>query len=136
MSDITATDLAASNQPAALTAGGPASTPGTAALSAGRGNNESLMPPRRSGYVADGAPGQEDNGTDGAQDYWFSLINEKAAAAFLGLTDRTMQALRQRGGSPRYVYISSRCLRYRRADLRAWAEARMRTSTSDTGKAA
>ncbi len=102
----------------------------------GGGNNESLIPPGRSSYVADGAPGQEDNGTDGAQDYWFSLINEKAAAAFLGLTDRTMQALRQRGGSPRYVYISSRCLRYRRADLRAWAEARMRTSTSDTGKAA
>ena len=55
----------------------------TAALSAGAGNNESLMPPRRSGYVADGASGQEDNGSDGAQDYWFSLINEKAAVAFL-----------------------------------------------------
>ena len=117
---MTSTDLAASDQPAALTAGG--------------GNTESLMPPRRSGYVADGAPGQEDNGSDGAQDYWFSLIGEKIAAAFLGLTDRTLQKYRQSGAGPRYVHISSRCLRYRRADLRTWAEARMRTSTSDPGQ--
>ena len=106
----------------------------TAALSAGKGN-ESLMPPRRSGYVADGAPGQEDNGSDDA-DYWFSLINEKVAAAFLGLTDRTVQALRQRGSGPRYYFLSSRCLRYRRIDLREWAEKRVRTSTSDPGRAA
>ena len=69
-------------------------------------------------------------------DYWNALINEKAAAAFLGLTDRTMQALRQRGGGPKYISISSRCLRYRRVDLRKWAEARVRTSTSDDGKGA
>ncbi len=106
---------------------------GTAALSAGRGNNESLMPPRRSGYVADGAPGQEDSGSDGAQDYWFSLIDEKAAADFLDLTSRTMQGFRQKGGGPKYIHLSSRCLRYRRIDLHNWAEARMRTSTSDPG---
>ena len=29
--------------------------------------------------------------------FWHSLIDEKAAGAFLGLTDRTMQAMRQRG---------------------------------------
>ena len=108
----------------------------TAALRAGRVNNESLMPPRRSGYVADGAPGQEDNGSDGAQDYWFSLIDEKAAADFLDLTSRTMQGFRQKGGGPKYIHLSSRCLRYRRIDLHNWAEARVRTSTSDTGQAA
>ena len=67
--------------------------------------------------------------------YWFNLIDEKAAAEFLGLTDRTMQKLRQKGGGPRYSALSSRCLRYRRQDLRQWAEARMRSSTSDPGEA-
>ncbi len=109
MSGITATDLAASNQPAALTAGGPAPTP------------DSAPPPKE---------------PTSPEEFWNSLIDEKAAAAFLGLTDRTMQALRQRGGGPRYVHISSRCLRYRRADLRAWANARVRTSTSDPGRGA
>ena len=109
--------------------------PSAIALSGGGGNNESLMPPRRSGYVADGASGQEDNGSDGAQDYWFSLIDEKAAAVFLSLTDRTMQGYRQKGGGLKYIHLSSRCLRYRRIDLHNWAEARVRTSTSDTGRA-
>lgn len=102
--------------------------------SVGGGNNEALMPPGRSGYVADGVPRQEVG--DGVQDYWFALINEKIAGAFLGLTDRTMQGYRQKGGGPKFIFLSSRCLRYRRSDLRSWAEARMRTSTSDPGKAA
>ncbi len=106
----------------------------TAALSAGKGN-ESLMPPRRSGYVADGAPGQEDNGSDGAQDYWFSLIDEKAAADFLDLTSRTMQKFRQVGDGAHFVRISARCVKYRRVDLKAYADARLRSSTSDSGEA-
>ena len=68
-------------------------------------------------------------------DYWFTLIDEKVAADFLDLTDRTMQKMRQRGDGPRYIFISSRCLKYRRSDLRDWAEARIRTSTSDPGRA-
>ena len=105
---------------------------GTVALSAGGGNNEALIPPGRSGYVADGAPGQ--NVSNGAGDYWHALIDEKAAADFLGLTNRTMQGLRQRGGGPQYIFLSSRCLRYRRIDLRKWADARVRVSTSDPGR--
>ena len=58
-------------------------------------------------------------------DYWHALIDEKAAGAFLKLTARSMQAMRQRGDGPRYVVISSRCLRYRRIGLRAWADARV-----------
>ena len=69
-------------------------------------------------------------------DYWNALIDERTAGAFLKLKDRTMQAMRQRGDGPRYVSISARCLRYRRIDLRAWADARMRSSTSDPGPAA
>ena len=109
--------------------------PSIRAVSGGGDNNESLIPPKRSGYVADGDPVQEDSVSNGEQDYWQALIDEKEAGRFLGLTDRTMQAYRQRGGGPRYIALSSRCLRYRRRDLREWAEARLRSSTSDAGQA-
>ena len=108
----------------------------TAVLSAGRGNNESLMPPKRSGYITDGAPDQEDNGSDGAQNYWFSLINEKEAASFLDLTARTLQKHRQTGEGAKFYRLSARSIKYRRIDLHNWAEARMCISTSDPGKAA
>ncbi len=69
-------------------------------------------------------------------DYWNSLINETEAGDFLGLSVRAMQKRRQTGGGPRYVHISSRCLRYRRIDVRAWADRLMCSSTSDSGQAA
>ena len=65
--------------------------------------------------------------------FWYRLIGEKKAAEFVDLTVRTMQALRQRGGGPVYVRISSRCVKYRRIDLRTWAERRLRSSTADPG---
>ena len=67
------------------------------------------------------------------RDYWQGLIDEHAAAAFLSLTIRTLQGWRYRGDGPRYVRVSARCIRYRRADLRDWANTRLRTSTSDPG---
>ncbi len=72
----------------------------------------------------------------GDSDYWQSLINEAAAARFLGFSVRTMQGLRYRGGGPRYAALSPRCVRYRRIDLREFAEAHLRTSTSDRIKEA
>ncbi|MCG8357320.1 MAG: helix-turn-helix domain-containing protein [Kiloniellales bacterium] len=66
-------------------------------------------------------------------DFWFSYIDERAAAEFLGLVDRTLQAWRQRGGGPKFYLLSARCVRYRRVDLREWTEAKTRISTSDTG---
>lgn len=65
--------------------------------------------------------------------YWHSLIVEGDAGAFLGLTNRTMQGLRQKGGGPKFIRLSSRTVRYRRVDLKAWVDARIRTSTSDLG---
>ena len=73
---------------------------------------------------------------EGDEDYWFALIDEKMAGDFLDLTPRTMQAKRQQGGGPRFVRLSSRCVKYRRIDLREHAEARLRTSTSDPGQVA
>ena len=95
------------------------------ALNVGGGNNESLSPPGRAGYAG-----------DGEQDYWNALIPEGIAAKFLGLAERTMQAYRQKGGGPKYVALSSRCLRYRRIWLLEWAETRLRISTSDPGRGA
>ncbi len=69
-------------------------------------------------------------------DYWNSLIDEKVAAAFLGLEPRTMQSFRQRGSGPKFIKISSRCLRYRRADLKTWSDSLVRRSTSDPGNGA
>ena len=66
-----------------------------------------------------------------AYEFWFALITEIAAAAFLDLERRTMQSLRQRGGGPRFVRISSRCIKYRRADLRTWSEARLVSSAAE-----
>ncbi len=68
--------------------------------------------------------------------YWHSLIPETEAAEFLDLTSRTMQAMRQRGGGPRFVRISARCIKYRRVDLKSYADNRLRYSTSDPGQAA
>ena len=66
-------------------------------------------------------------------EYWYGLIDERAAADFLGLTDRTLQTFRYRGDGALYVAVSSRCIRYRRIDLKAWADERLRSSTADNG---
>ena len=90
--------------------------------------------------VGDGeVPGIGHNGPPSEIDspaYWHSLIPETEAAEFLDLTPRTMQAMRQRGGGPRFVRISARCIKYRRVDLKSYADKRLRYSTSDPGEAA
>ncbi len=63
--------------------------------------------------------------------FWFSLINEKEAGKFLDFSTRHMQGLRYRGGGPKFIRLSARCVRYRRSDLWDWANERLRTSTSD-----
>ena len=68
--------------------------------------------------------------------FWHGLIDEQGAGDFLGLTARCLQGWRYKGDGPKYLRLSARCIRYRRADLRAWFEDRLRTSTSDTGQAA
>lgn len=67
-------------------------------------------------------------------DYWYSLIPEYNAAEFIDQKVRTLQDKRQRGGGPKYVRISARCVKYRRIDLKEWADNLLRKSTSDTGE--
>ena len=86
-------------------------------------------PARNGGAV--GSPAANVRGSPPGQDkdpgYWFSLIDEKLAAEFLDVTDRTMQKMRQRGDGCRFVKISSRCIKYRRVDLLAFADDRLWT---------
>lgn len=64
------------------------------------------------------------------EDYWDQLIDERKAAMFLGYSVRALQNWRVRGGGPQFVKVSSRSVRYRRCDLRDWADSRLRSSTS------
>ena len=90
------------------------------------------MPELHDAVTIPEAPNAASNEDD--PEYWNQLVDEQSAARFLGLTIRTLQGWRYRGGdTPKYVRVSARCIRYRRRDLREWAEARMRTSTSDPG---
>lgn len=76
-------------------------------------------------------PGPTPENCDG--DFWYGLITPEEAGKFVGLTPRGIEAMRTRGGGARYVRISSRCVRYRRIDLKEWADGLLRTSTSDDG---
>lgn len=54
------------------------------------------------------------------------------AAAILGISTRTLKEHRYAGTGPAFVKVGHRTIRYRRADLDAWAESRLRTQ-SGTG---
>jgi len=60
-----------------------------------------------------------------------ALVDEKRAARFLSVSRRTLRNWRSRGGGPKYVRYSQRCIRYRIKDLLAWADQRTLKSTSD-----
>jgi len=64
----------------------------------------------------------------------FANMDEKPAAAFLGVTRRCMQNFRLTGKGPKFVEISSRCKKYRKVDLISYQEERLRVSTSDDGE--
>jgi len=61
------------------------------------------------------------------------LVTEKQAAKMLSVSPRTLRNWRTRGGGPRFVKISERCIRYRIADLNEWTKERTKHSTSDLG---
>lgn len=61
------------------------------------------------------------------------LLNEREAANLLGFSSKALQAWRITGRGPKFVRISARAIRYRRADLSQWIEDRVRLSTSDPG---
>lgn len=80
------------------------------------------------------APVPDTPGAD--RDYWHALITADQAASFLGFVEQTLRGLRYKGGGPKFVRLSARAIRYRRIDLKVWADERMRSSTSDTSNQA
>ena len=62
-----------------------------------------------------------------------NLLTETEVAKRLGVTKRCLQTWRYRGGGPRFVKISDRCIRYRPDDVGEFVETRLRVSTSDPG---
>ena len=60
-----------------------------------------------------------------------ALLNTAEAAFLMGLSPRTCEALRLRGGGPPYIQVTPKAVRYRRRDLEAWLDGRRRKSTSD-----
>lgn len=66
-----------------------------------------------------------------AQKRQSQLVPEMEAADLLGLSIRTLQNWRVRGGGPRFVRISARCIRYRIADIEEWISARTCANTSE-----
>lgn len=74
--------------------------------------------------------------TSSDREYLDALLSEKQAADFLGFKVKTLQKWRITGEGPLFVKHSRRSVRYRRRDLIAWTEDRLRRSTSDTGEAA
>lgn len=56
------------------------------------------------------------------------------AAAYLNLSKSTLEKLRLAGGGPRYAKLGKICT-YTVVDLDAWADARLRSSTSESPSA-
>ena len=53
------------------------------------------------------------------------------AALYLSLAESTLTKMRLRGDGPCFIKAGPRAVTYRKTDLDAWLEARVRRSTSD-----
>jgi len=61
-----------------------------------------------------------------------ALLFGAEAAYLVGLSVRTLESLRLHGNGPSYVKYP-RAVRYRRGDVLAWIDRKVRRSTSDPG---
>ena len=62
-----------------------------------------------------------------------ALLYPAEVAFLLGLSIRTLEAARLRGGGVPYIRLGRRAIRYRRSDVMDWIESHRRKSTSDPG---
>ena len=60
-----------------------------------------------------------------------ALLNQRQAADLIGVSERTLECWRSRGGGPPFVKISRRAVRYRRQDIDQWVGERVQRSTSE-----
>jgi excisionase family DNA binding protein len=56
-------------------------------------------------------------------------LTPRQAARYLGVSDATLRLWRSGGKGPKYFRAGEKLVRYRRADLDAWIEARLCTPT-------
>ena len=61
------------------------------------------------------------------------LLRQEEVARILNLSPRTLEAWRHRGGGPRYLKLTARCIRYRLSDIRTFQQDSERRHTSDPG---
>ena len=91
-------------------------------------STDAPLPPAGSGA------GSEKEGGTQMKDNGSNYLNTREAAAWLSLSPRTLDRYRVSGGGPAFHRFGGR-VRYRLADLEAWASSRRRLSTSDDGTA-
>ncbi len=60
-----------------------------------------------------------------------ALLNQRQAASLIGVSERTLECWRCRGGGPPFVKLSRRAVRYRRKDIDRWVGERVQYSTSE-----
>jgi hypothetical protein len=65
-----------------------------------------------------------------------TLLRPDQAAAYLGLSPRTLERWRAAGVGPRHVRVSPRAIRYMAEDLASFVVEQQRRSTSDQGPTA
>ena len=80
-------------------------------------------------------PGYEEPAGRPIPEHPDALLFTAEAAFILGLSPRTLEALRLKGDGPTYVLVTRKAVRYRRQDLLEWIRTRRRSSTSDIGPA-
>ena len=63
------------------------------------------------------------------------LLNQSEVARQFGISKRTLEGWRLRGGGPPYLVLGGRrAVRYRPSALEEWLNSRTRISTSDSGE--
>ena len=87
--------------------------------------------------VGDGSSSGSTDSADGREEQMQpqTYLSTREAAAFLGLSPRTLDRYRVSGDGPAFHRFGNRVL-YHRADLTAWAAERRVRSTSDEGRTA
>jgi predicted DNA-binding transcriptional regulator AlpA len=60
------------------------------------------------------------------------FLNSGQAAHYLGLSERTLEDMREKGEGPPFRKHGRRNVRYHITDLEAWSDARKRKDTSET----
>ncbi len=59
-----------------------------------------------------------------------ALMGERELSDMLGVSVRTAQAWRVKGGGPVFLKINNRLVRYRQSDIDAWLASQAATNTS------